>query len=181
MEIKLLILDVDGTLTDGKIYMGEKGELFKAFDIKDGCGIHDILPRCRVDWSSYNRKHNETLCGIIPIIITARESQIVLNRCKELGIAHVYQRCKNKAEKLAEIAEIFECEQSADGIYPQIAYMGDDIVDIPIMKKCGIVAAPCDAVEEVLQLADYVAKKRGGNGAVREFIDYLPQVLEARC
>ena len=77
-------MDVDGTLTDGKIYMGSSGELMKAFNIKDGCGIHDIaIPN-----------------NITPVIITGRESKIVLNRCKELGITEVYQGISNKVEKL---------------------------------------------------------------------------------
>ena len=79
-NIKFLVLDVDGTLTDGKIYMGAEGELFKAFDIKDGCGIKDILPQ-------YN---------IVPVIITARDSMILIRRCKELNISNLYQNCGTK-------------------------------------------------------------------------------------
>ena len=78
--IKFLIMDVDGTLTDGKIYMGNKGELFKAFDVKDGCGIKDILPEY----------------GIIPVIITARQSDILKRRCEELNIINLYQGVRHK-------------------------------------------------------------------------------------
>ena len=85
--IKYLVMDVDGTFTDGKIYMGNNGEVMKAFSIKDGCGIHDILiPR-----------------GIIPVIITGRKSQIVENRCREIGISQIHQGISNKLEKLNEI------------------------------------------------------------------------------
>ena len=86
-NIKFLVMDVDGTLTDGKIYMSDNGELFKAFDIKDGCGIHDILPQD----------------GIVPVIITARSSKILANRCKELDITEYHQGCKQKYDKLISI------------------------------------------------------------------------------
>ena len=106
--IRYLIMDVDGTLTDGKIYMGASGEVMKAFDIKDGCGIKDILPRCY----------------ITPIIITARESKILTNRCEELGIKHVYQGIRNKLEKLHSLVDdLSEC-----------AYIGDDILDLQCME-----------------------------------------------
>ena len=79
-NIKYLVMDVDGTLTDGKIYMGNDGEVMKAFDIKDGYGIHDLLPPS----------------GIVPVIITGRGSEILLNRCEELGITKVFQNVHNK-------------------------------------------------------------------------------------
>ncbi len=148
-------MDVDGTLTDGKIYMGANGELMKAFDIKDGCGIKDILP---------------TL-GIIPVIITARQSQILDNRCKELNIVEVHQGIRNKLEKLKEICQRY-------GItFNQVAYMGDDILDLqcmkPIKEEGGIIGCPADAVKQVLATADFISIKDGGNGAVREFVEYL--------
>ena len=86
-KIKFLFLDVDGTLTDGKIYMSDSGELFKAFDVKDGCGIKDILPKL----------------DIKPVIITARSSKILLNRCKELSIDMVFQNTRDKVSKIKEI------------------------------------------------------------------------------
>lgn len=156
-NIKVLVLDVDGTLTDGKIYMGNDGEIFKAFDIKDGCGIYDILPK-------YN---------IVPIVITARSSNIVANRCKELNISHYYQGCRDKLGKLKELAAEFNFELNADGVYKNIAYIGDDIIDIPCMKYCGIIACPDDAVEEVKSIAHFISTKKGGNGAVREFVEWL--------
>lgn len=94
-------MDVDGTLTDGKIYMGNQGEVFKAFNIKDGCGINDVLRQK----------------GIEPIIITGRESEIVLNRCKELKITRVYQGIHNKLNKLYEITDKLNT----------VAYIGDDL------------------------------------------------------
>lgn len=144
-------MDVDGTLTDGKIYIGNSGELCKAFNIKDGCGIHDIaIP-----------------AGIIPVIITGRKSDIVLNRCKELGIVEVHQGISRKIEKLREITENLSA----------VAYIGDDINDIACMelikKAGGIVGCPIDAVKEVYETADFVSEHKGGDGAVRDFIEWL--------
>lgn len=155
-RIKYLVMDVDGTLTDGKIYMGSHGEVFKAFNIKDGCGIHDIaIPN-----------------GITPIIITGRESDIVLNRCKELGITNVYQGISNKIDKLKEIVSDLSTA----------AYIGDDINDLrcmeEVIKAQGVVACPADAVQDVRNIAHFVSSKNGGDGAVREFIEYLVQLQE---
>lgn len=152
--IKYLVMDVDGTLTDGKIYMSNTGELMKAFNIKDGCGIHDILIPVE----------------IIPVIITGRTSKIVLNRCKELGITEVHQGVSNKIEKL--IAVIGGVDK-----LNTVAYIGDDINDLSCMKPVkdagGLVGCPADAVKKVKELANYVADHNGGDGAVRDFIEWL--------
>lgn len=149
--IKYLVMDVDGTLTDGKIYMGAHGEMMKAFNIKDGCGIHDIaIPG-----------------GIIPVIITGRTSEIVKKRCGELGIQQVYQGIKNKIEQLNSIADDLS----------QVAYIGDDINDlscmIPVKETGGVVGCPADAVERVKEISDFVALHNGGDGAVRDFIEWI--------
>lgn len=149
--IKYLVMDVDGTLTDGKIYMSNTGELCKAFNIKDGCGIHDILiPN-----------------HITPVIITGRKSDIVLNRCKELGITEVYQGVSNKIEILKEV--------TAD--LSTVAYIGDDINDLscmlPVKETGGLVGCPSDAVKKVKDIVDFVAEHNGGDGAVRDFIEWL--------
>jgi 3-deoxy-D-manno-octulosonate 8-phosphate phosphatase (KDO 8-P phosphatase) len=150
-NIKYLVMDVDGTLTDGKIYMGNNGEVCKAFNIKDGCGIHDIALKV----------------GIIPVIITGRKSEIVRNRCKEIGISEVYQGVSDKIEKLYEAAS----ELST------VAYIGDDINDLECMIKVksagGVVGCPADAAEKVRAVADFVSTKNGGDGAVREFIEWI--------
>ena len=143
-------MDVDGTLTDGKIYMGNNGEVMKAFDVKDGCGIKDILP---------------TL-GIVPVIITGRVSKIVENRAKEIGITELHQGVRDKLTVLKEVAEKYNASQN------EIAYIGDDINDLECIEYCGFTACPADAVEEVRQKVTYVCKKNGGEGAVREFIKY---------
>lgn len=157
--IKLLFMDIDGTLTDGKIYMSPLGELFKAFDIKDGCGIHDLLPQM----------------GIIPVVITGRESKIAEYRCRELGIEYLYQNCRDKAEKLRETAEMLGAAPDEKGKYPEAAYIGDDINDLPCMQICGFVGCPADAADEVKSTANFVACSAGGHGAVREFIEFIKQ------
>lgn len=148
-------MDVDGTLTDGKIYMGSNGEVMKAFDIKDGYGIHDMLiPN-----------------GITPVIITGRTSQIVENRCKELGIKDLFQGVKNKIEVLSGYLA-----EKSDSI-SEVAYIGDDLNDMSCIGEIkvagGIIGCPANAVETVIQNADFIAKANGGEGAVREFIEYL--------
>lgn len=149
--IKYFVMDVDGTLTDGKIYMAPSGEAMKAFNIKDGYGIHDIL----------------LLHHIKPVIITGRQSKIVENRSKELGITEVHQGVKNKLQEL----------QSITGELGSVAYIGDDINDLPVMDPVkaagGLVGAPKDAVKAVLKIADFIADHNGGDGAVRDFIDWI--------
>lgn len=153
-KIKYLVMDVDGTLTDGKIYMGQDGEIAKAFDIKDGAGIYLLLPKMNV----------------IPVVITARESRILENRCKELNITKFYSGVKDKLAKLKEIV--------GDDL-SSVAYIGDDLPDMPCMyeirKADGIVLAPCDAIPEIIALANYVSGFKAGEGAVRDCINYLKQ------
>lgn len=148
-----MIMDVDGTLTDGKIYMGPDGEAMKAFSIKDGYVINFILKPA----------------GIIPVILTARTSPIVRHRCEELGIDHIYQ---GRSDKLTALYEIV----GKDGL-GNCAYFGDDILDLkcmtPIKEAGGIAACPADAVAEVKAVADYVCISKAGEGALREFSEWL--------
>lgn len=150
MKIKMLVMDVDGTLTDGKIYMGSDGEVFKAFDVKDGHAIahlHEV--------------------GIIPVIITGRKSKIVENRAKELNIKEVYQGISDKVEKLKEVAK------SNGVLLEEVAYIGDDLNDLDCMGICGLSACPNDAIDKVTSNVDFKCNKNGGYGAVREFIEYI--------
>lgn len=154
-EIKYLVMDVDGTLTDGKIYMGSTGEVMKAFSVKDGCGIHDLLiPN-----------------GIIPVIITGRESVILKNRCAELGITQLYQGVQDKRIVLEKL--VTESHVS----YSAIAYIGDDINDLGCMsiikRKGGIIGCPADVATQVISIVDFISTRKGGDGAVREFIEWL--------
>lgn len=154
-EIKYLVMDVDGTLTDGKIYMGIDGEVLKAFNIKDGCGIHDLL----------------IPAGIEPIIITGRKSKILENRCKELGIKKIYQGVVDKIQVLKNI--LLEEKMT----FSNVAYIGDDINDLQCMERVkienGLVGCPADSVKKVQEIADYICALEGGNGAVREFIEWI--------
>lgn len=150
MKIKMLVMDVDGTLTDGKIYIGENGEVMKAFNVKDGYGI--VMAKKQ---------------GILPVIITGRKSKIVEERAKELGIEEFYQEIHDKVEVLKEVAERHEI------LLEEIAYIGDDLNDIDCMSICGLSACHIDAIDEVRNVADYVCQNYGGNGAVREFINYV--------
>ncbi len=160
-DLRFLVLDVDGTLTDGKIYIGENGELFKAFDIKDGCGIAVLLPKL----------------GITPIVITARESRIVAKRCRELGIKEIHQGCRDKALTLRKLLQDFSVRDGKEYTMGNVAYVGDDIPDLECMtlvkQAGGIAACPADAAAEVKAAADFVASKNGGDGAVREVVEWL--------
>ena len=149
MKIKMLVMDVDGTLTDGHIYVGAEGEMMKAFHVQDGYGIAHILPQL----------------GITPVIITGRSSRIVEKRAAELKISHLHQGIGDKLAKLQEVAA--QLGATAE----EIAYIGDDVNDLDCIRWCGCTACPADAVPEVLGAVDYVCKREGGRGAVREFID----------
>ncbi|MCQ2289449.1 MAG: HAD-IIIA family hydrolase [Muribaculaceae bacterium] len=151
MDIKLLVMDVDGTLTDGKINMGPNGEVFKSFDIKDGYGINEMLPA-----------H-----GIVPAIITGRTSQIVANRAAELHITELHQGKHDKLDTLLAIMKKYDCTGA------NVAYIGDDILDIVCMEQCGLVGCPADSCSQVKAIAHYICRNKGGEGAVREFIEHI--------
>jgi 3-deoxy-D-manno-octulosonate 8-phosphate phosphatase (KDO 8-P phosphatase) len=155
--MKAIVFDVDGTLTDGNIYMGLNGEFMKSFNIKDGYGIHDIMPNY----------------GLIPIIITSRKSEIVRNRCVELGIEHIYQDCHDKLLKLIEIATSLGMVRNERGRYEELAYMGDDNIDLLPMEICGLKGCPADASKEVKSIVDFISTYDGGKGAAREFIEWV--------
>lgn len=150
-KIKMLVMDVDGTLTDGCIYIGAEGEMMKAFNVQDGYGIAQILPKY----------------GITPVIITGRISKIVEKRAGELRIVHLYQGISDKLTQLKAVAA------ELDAAPEEVAYIGDDLNDLDCIRYCGHTACPADAVHEVLEAVDYVCKRDGGRGAVREFIDRL--------
>ena len=151
MQIKAFVMDVDGTLTDGGIYIGNKGEVAKKFHVKDGYAIHELLPQK----------------GIIPIIITGRRSKIVVQRCRELGLQHIVQGSKDKVNDLNRILRRERIDLD------EAAYIGDDLNDLPCMKFVGFSGCPSDAAEEVKQAVDYVAIHKGGDGAVREFVEKI--------
>lgn len=152
---RVLIMDVDGTLTDGKIYIGPSGEEFKAFNIKDGYGIKNIC-------------HKN---GIITVVLTGRQSDIVSKRCNELNVSHIYQGVVDKVNKIYEISSTLNIPLSG------FAYIGDDSNDEEcislINQNGGTTACPADGNDDLLRIVNFKCKKNGGDGAVREFIDYL--------
>lgn len=157
MKIKMLVMDVDGTLTDGRIYIGAEGEMMKAFHVQDGYAIAHILPEK----------------GITPVIITGRKSKIVEKRAAELKITHLHQGIGNKLEKLMQIAEELDVRAA------EIAYIGDDVNDLDCIRWCGITACPADAVSAVLPEVGYICRREGGRGAVREFVEQFLSMMDA--
>jgi len=165
-KVRLLLMDVDGVLTDGKLYYlpstdGTPQEM-KAFDSQDGIALW-LLPDC----------------GIQTGIISGRESSGVTARARLLGIRHVHQNNKMKLP-------VYEKLLQATGFKPeQVAYVGDDLTDLPVMSRCGLAVAVANARPEVKAAAHWITKRRGGNGAVREVCELLlkaqghwPQVLK---
>ena len=150
MNIRMLVMDVDGTLTDGRIYIGAAGEVMKAFDVKDGYRIVQF------------RK-----AGGIPVIITGRESDIVRARAKELGITELHQGVSDKLACLKAVSVRLGAARE------EIAYIGDDLNDLACMAYSGVSGCPADAVNEVRAAADYICTNPGGRGAVREFIEWF--------
>lgn len=143
-------MDVDGTLTDGKIYISNEGEAMKAFSPKDGLGIKLL------------KRH-----GIIPAIITGRTSKIVENRCREIGIDVLYQGIRNKAATLQEIMQTYELHRE------QVAYIGDDMNDLSAMEVAGITFAPADCARQLIPFVDILLTKKAGESPVREAIDLI--------
>lgn len=149
-KIKLLILDVDGVLTDGGIILDGRGNEFKSFHVRDGHGIKMLLKQ-----------------GIVVALITGRQSKVVERRARELGITDVFQKCFKKSIAYGRLAEKYSLTDE------EIAYAGDDIVDIPVLKKCGLPIAVADADESVKPFVKLITEKKGGRGAVREVCDFI--------
>ncbi|WP_295635055.1 HAD family hydrolase [uncultured Mitsuokella sp.] len=149
-KVRLIIFDVDGVLTDGGIYIGPEGELFKPFFCRDGLGI--------------TLSHR---AGLKTAIITGRESKQLLYRAKELHITEVFQGNLDKREAYREL-------KARTGLADEeIAYIGDDLVDLPIMGQVGFPAAVGDGVQEVREASAVVSAYPGGRGAVREIIEFI--------
>lgn len=151
--VKILILDVDGVMTDGCIIYDDDGKETKVFDVKDGHGIK-LLMRAGIDVA----------------IITARESNVVLHRSKNLGIEMVYQKAM---DKVAAFEDMVKKKQLLPN---EAAYMGDELVDMPLLQKVGFAVTVKDAVADVKKYADYVTARNGGHGAVREICDLILKV-----
>ncbi len=148
--IKLIVLDVDGCLTNGSIHYTVNGDEIKSFNVKDGLAI--------ASWIRMGKK---------AAIITGRVSSIVTRRAKELNITHLYQNVKNKKEKLLEIAKIENIPLD------EIAVIGDDLNDYGMLKEAGLSFTPSDGSNYIKNIVNVVLNKKGGEGAVREMIEYI--------
>jgi 3-deoxy-D-manno-octulosonate 8-phosphate phosphatase (KDO 8-P phosphatase) len=150
LRIRLFVMDVDGTLTDGTITYAEDGTESKSFHARDGAGIKMLA-----------------LAGVVPAIVSGRTSAPTVRRAKELGIADVHQGVEDKAHTVRGIRERMGIEEA------EVAFMGDDLSDLAAMRAAGFSAAPADADPEVRRVASYVCRLPGGRGAVREAIEAL--------
>lgn len=149
-KIKLLLLDVDGVLTDGKIYLGRRGEEVKAFHVRDG----SALIRCR-------------RAGVAVALISGRRTEAVDLRGRELGIDDIYQGVEDKVRVLEELLVRYSCRAE------ETAYIGDDLPDLPVMRRVGLSAAVADGHPALLAAADCVTARRGGEGAVMEVAEMI--------
>jgi 3-deoxy-D-manno-octulosonate 8-phosphate phosphatase (KDO 8-P phosphatase) len=149
-KIKLLILDIDGVLTDGRIVCGIYGEELKFFDVQDGFGI-TLLDRA----------------GIKSVIITAKKSRIVKMRARDLRIAKAYQGFPGKLKAFNKILKKFHLKPE------ECCFIGDDLIDIPVLRRVGLSVAVPNAVDEVKSSAHHITSRPGGRGAVREVCDLI--------
>jgi 3-deoxy-D-manno-octulosonate 8-phosphate phosphatase (KDO 8-P phosphatase) len=148
--VRLLVLDVDGVLTDGRLFYGPKGELLKAFHVRDGYGVKQIQA-----------------AGVTVAIISGRRSTAVARRARELGIRHVAQGVEDKLAALRKLTRARKLD------YAHCACVGDDTPDVPMIDVCGVGIAVADAHPDALAAANLVTRTRGGHGAVREVCDWL--------
>lgn len=151
LRIKLLLTDVDGVLTDNGVYYSEAGEVMKRFSIRDGMGVERL------------RK----LGGIETGIVTGELSPSVARRAEKLGITELHLGIKDKLGRLSEILERTQLQWS------EIAYIGDDVNDLEVLRLAGFSACPADAMEPLPCTVDYVCENKGGYGAFREFAELL--------
>ena len=156
--VRLLLLDVDGVLTDGTITYTHEGTEIKSFHTRDGFGLRLLQE-----------------AGVEVGIITARTSEAVKRRAEDLKLAHVYQGCRNK---IAAYAELLAKLKLTDA---EVAYMGDDWLDLPLLARVGFSASVADGAHEARQVVDYVTTRPGGRGAVREVCDLIIAAKEAQA
>ena len=150
--IRLVIFDVDGVLTDGNLYFSDTGQEHKAFNVRDGLGMVMLQKS-----------------GVIIGIITAKKSEIVANRMQKLGIKHVFQGQTDKLVAFEQLREELQLD------YQQVAYVGDDILDIPVMTKVGLAIAVADADKLVVKNSHWQTQAAGGKGAAREVCELVMQ------
>lgn len=151
-KIKMLITDVDGVLTQGDIILDGEREI-KIFNIRDGSGI--VLAQ---------------KAGLIIAFLTARSSNAISVRANELGVKEVHQGIKNKVAIYEQLIEKYKLQST------EVAYVGDDFIDIPLLKQVGLSVSPSDAIEEVKEIVDYIAPVQGGKGVIRELVKLILKV-----
>ena len=149
-RVKMLILDVDGVLTDGRIIYNNSGDELKVFSVQDGFGMF-LLNKA----------------GIGSVIITAKKSRALIRRAKEMKVVKVYQNAVNKKRVYEEVLKRFKLKDE------EVCYIGDDLIDIPILKRAGFAVGVRDGASEIKHTCHYLTKKAGGRGAVREVIDII--------
>ncbi|MBW1731273.1 MAG: HAD hydrolase family protein [Deltaproteobacteria bacterium] len=152
--IELVLMDVDGVMTDGRLWVGPEGEIFKCFHVRDGLGLKRLMAR-----------------GIQVALVTGRRSAALEQRARELGISEVYQGVEEKRE----FARALRRKKGLNK--DQVCAVGDDLPDLGLFEEAGLKVAVADAVKEVRERADIITKKRGGEGAVRELCEWI---LKAR-
>jgi 3-deoxy-D-manno-octulosonate 8-phosphate phosphatase (KDO 8-P phosphatase) len=157
-RIKILLTDVDGVLTDNGVYYSENGEVMKRFSIRDGMGVERL------------RK----LAGIDTGIITGELSPSVVRRAEKLRIVELHLGVKDKLGRVLEVMQRLQLE------WGEIAYIGDDVNDLEVMEKAGVVACPSDAMPQVRDIVDYHCVTKGGYGAFREFAEWLIELKTPR-
>ena len=150
INIKLIVFDVDGVLTDGRLILGENGNEYKSFYVRDGQGLVMLM---------------KTECDVA--VITARTSNIVAERMASLGIKHIYQGVENKGQALKKLIDKLSIT------FAEVAYVGDDVIDLPAMNKVALPIAVADAHPEVKKIAKFITEKNGGEGAVREVCELI--------
>ncbi len=149
-RIRLLVLDVDGVLTDGQLLYGPRGEALKRFDIHDGLAL--------VAWKK---------AGLFAAVLSGRRSSAVARRMAELGIEAVYEGLKQKLPKYKALLDLFSCHDL------EVAVMGDDLTDLALFARAGLAIAPANAVAEVKAQAHFITRRGGGRGAVREAVETI--------
>ncbi len=148
--VEILLLDVDGVLTDGGIIINDDGRETKRFDVRDGHGLKMLMR-----------------CGVDVILLTGRTSKAVEHRALDLGIKEVHQGAWDKLKVFEEILRKREISSAG------AAFVGDDVVDVPVLRRAGFSATVADAAEDVKKTVDYITEKPGGRGAVREICEII--------
>ena len=148
--IRLVAIDVDGVLTDGRLYYGDEGEQLKVFHVHDGLGLRRLVD-----------------AGIEAAIISARKSKAVKRRMKELGVSSIHMHCADKGAKIEMLMREAGIENQ------QVAAIGDDLADLPMLQRAGLAVAVADAHPQLLEAAHWKTTKPGGHGAVRELCDLI--------